>query len=127
MDKKNEEVKIVKKKIGGVHKVRPDKPFMMPKAVLMQVNEYCHGAFFLISFNDKGLPVINAKADTPIHGRAIRDFCVEYFAALGEAEKRLMKRSFINEIMLEDSEEENFDDDFDEDDDEENGDPNIHA
>ena len=84
--------------IGGLPE-KKRKHYAIPKAVIQQVAEFSNGGYYLISFSHRGVPFITCNADSPSHGVALKDFCVNYFHSLSKAEREIMEKSVFHEVI----------------------------
>tara|TARA_R110000822_G_scaffold283471_2_gene404982 strand:+ start:191 stop:466 length:276 start_codon:yes stop_codon:yes gene_type:complete len=87
--------------------------FIIPRAILHQVNEFSTGGFLVVVFDEQGNPQIKIEMDSNTHVMAMETFLKRWLSVVDEVQRDIM----INGGMQETGEE--IEEDRPDDDDEE--------
>lgn len=93
--------------------MEPDEDFIVPPAILHQVNEFTTGGFLLLVFDEDGSPQIKVQMDSATHVMAMETFLNRWLSVIDETQKDMMMSNGLQ--ALEEEIEEDIDDEEDED------------
>ena len=94
-DQKPKTIKV----ISGIKNPNKKKHFAIPVAILKQLDEFSNGGYYLISFSERGQPVMTCHADNAAYLEALKKFCTEYFRSVSKAEKKMMEKSIFHDLI----------------------------